>query len=347
MLFFRFLFLPLSFIYSLGTTLRNRLYDLGVFSSYKPRIPSICIGNLRVGGTGKTPHIEYLLEKFVKDKNLITLSRGYGRKTKGFILADENTKVMELGDEPFQYLKKFRGKVRVTVGEDRREALVKIQNISPHVDTVLLDDGYQHRAVQCDLTILLTEYNKPFFNDYPYPAGLLREGRNGARRSDIVIVTKCPEGAPALPEVVEKIKKYAGEKPVFFTRYEYQSPVNIHSLSFPVPKNIIVLTGIANPDPFLTFLKKEHTIRKHFKFPDHYWYTENDVKEIVDTVLYHIPGTALVTTEKDFMRVDNPFFKKLLAKIPVFYYPVKVRFLEGEENFLNLIARVMQKKKDF
>jgi tetraacyldisaccharide 4'-kinase len=217
----RILLFPITIIYWMVTALRNHLFDINYSRSFQFEPHVINIGNLSVGGSGKTPTVEYLI-RLLKDKYVLaTLSRGYRRTTKGFRLADQNDNYLSIGDEPFQYYSKFGHQVSVAVGEDRALAIPSILLERDNTQVILLDDAYQHRTVKPDLNILLTEFKKPFTSDYVLPSGRLRESRNGARRADIVLVTKCPEyvDASVQERLAQEIRKYSGpEVPVFFTR---------------------------------------------------------------------------------------------------------------------------------
>ncbi|GAB4330316.1 MAG: tetraacyldisaccharide 4'-kinase [Flammeovirgaceae bacterium] len=333
---------PFSWIYGWLTDFWHKQYDLGKKPSVKFEIPVISVGNLTVGGTGKTPHIEYII-RLLKDKMpLAVLSRGYGRKTKGFVLADNQSSAQSIGDEPMQYYLKF-GKntshpVTVAVGEERILAIPQILAEKPEIQVILLDDAFQHRKIRASLQILLCDYNKPFYEDYPFPAGRLRERRHGAKRSDIVIVSKCPESiSDAEKEVVKNhLKPYLKENtPVFFTGIRYAFPTPLHAHTWETDtKEIILMTGIAQPKPLIEQLKNQFVIFEHFDYPDHHNYTMKDlqkVKKSFESIASN--KKAILTTEKDIVKLKNPLFQDITKDLPIFFIGIEVYFLEGKEDF--------------
>jgi tetraacyldisaccharide 4'-kinase len=330
---------PLSTLYLFATSVRNYLYNKAVFRQKGFDFPIICAGNLKAGGTGKTPHVEYLAE-FLKNKTrLVILSRGYGRKTRGFLLADQSSKPEEIGDEPAQYVKKFGTGLHVAVGEDRAGAVNKlIKIINPQC--VLLDDAFQHRKIKAGLNILLTEYADLFYNDTLLPGGLLRESKYGAGRADIIIITKCPDvlSDQEKSEVTEGVRKYAGTKPVFFTTYVYGEPESLGKpadLEYGSP--VIAFAGIANPDKFFSYVGSRFRLVRTFRFRDHKNYGEEDLQKLVREFHNNHSGpVALITTEKDGVKLAERSFPE---NLPLFCIPVKVKFLEGEQEFLQLIMQ--------
>ena len=261
----RFLLFPFAVIYNIVTTVRNFFFDVGFFKETSFKIPVIVVGNLSVGGTGKTPQIEYLIRLLKDDFKTAVLSRGYKRKTEGFVLLDKNHSAEDVGDEPLQYFKKFEG-INVAVDANRVAGITKlIADKSPKV--VLLDDAFQHRKVKGSFYILLTKYNDLFSDDFLLPTGNLREGRSGAKRADVILVTKCPENLNEVSknEVLGKLKKY--NRNVFFTTISYDektsgnSKVSVDELS---DYEIVLITGIANPAPLLSFLNDKYLERVIF-----------------------------------------------------------------------------------
>lgn len=333
--------LPFSLLYAGITRTRNWLYDHEILASTRFPVPIINVGNLTVGGTGKTPHVEYLV-RLLQFKRLAILSRGYKRQTKGFVLAAPGTSAQLIGDEPYGYYEAFP-EVTVAVSEDRVLGIKKLL-AQPHPpEIILLDDAFQHRPVKATLNILITDYQRLFYRDYLLPAGRLRESRFGAQRADIIVVSKSP--ANLAEEEQAKIRgniiKYAGPGvPVFFTRYLYQAPVNF-GLPATLKKNIILVTGIAQPQPLLVYLKEQgYQIKYHYNFPDHHAYTRENLKQISNFV--HSASDvdlSILTTQKDWTKLSQPDFKELVQHLPLFYIPIQVAFLENPDLFKQLIFK--------
>lgn len=343
MFFQKLLFLPLSLLFNLITTIRNKFYDWGIFHSCKFDGPVICIGNLKVGGTGKTPHVEYLSRMLTYGRNTAVLSRGYGRKTKGYLEVTTETPATMSGDEPSQYKRKFKDQLKVFVCEDRCQGMRQIIEEYPDVDTVLLDDAFQHRRLKAGMYILLTEFESPFFNDSVLPSGWLRENRYGAGRADLIVVTKCPVNISARTRKFyeRRIRKYSGKKPVFFTRYSYSGFEPLynngkHFISIDKDTNVLCFSGIANSKPFETNLKNQFGRVKTIKFADHYTYTKNDEVQILKKFEEFPPeNKVIITTEKDAVKLKDA---EILKGYPVFYAPIQVTFLSNEGEFRKLIS---------
>ena len=325
----QFLFLPFSWLYGLVTDCRNYLYDSECWETTNFSKPVINVGNLTVGGTGKSPHVEYLI-RLLKDKyQVATLSRGYGRKTKGFIHADANANAKNIGDEPLQFFQKFKYEISVNVGENRVEALQKIFAQNSKTDVVILDDAFQHRPVKPSLNLLLIDYNRPIDCDYPFPAGRLRERRHGAKRADAVIITKCPD---LLIEERRKLKFKLNDylkinTPIFFTKILYGKPQNCRSEfrngDF---KKVLLLSGIANPKPFEEYARANFEVIEHLIYKDHHDFSEKDLEEIA--VKIPDDSTAILMTEKDMVKF-KPFLNHAsLANISLYYLPIEIGFLE-------------------
>jgi tetraacyldisaccharide 4'-kinase len=324
MILIRKLLFPFAILYGLITTIRNFLYDKGILKSYSFDIPIIAVGNLSVGGTGKTPQIENLIRLLSPIYKVAVLSRGYKRKSEGFILADETATAEILGDEPFQMFQKFP-QVQFAVDADRRNGISTLlsQKVKPQV--ILLDDAFQHRKVKAGFYILLTTYDNLFCNDFMLPTGNLRESRNGAKRADIIIVTKCPKAISEAEQL--KIKKKIGlEKQIFFSYIDYDKNVygNNGEVAIDEIKSSekVLLAGIANPTPFFNYLKKEKDIL--LEFADHHHFTQSEIESIDQKA----KGKILLTTEKDFVRLKNHSFK-----VEVFYLPIKSSFVKNKEEF--------------
>ena len=324
----RYLLFPFAVLYNGVTRIRNTMYDWGLLSSQKFDIPVIAVGNLSVGGTGKTPQIEYLI-RLLKSKSVATLSRGYKRKTSGFILVNDRHTSEDVGDEPLQYHKKFSN-ISVAVDADRAHGIQELQRrINPEV--ILLDDAFQHRKVEAGLYILLTKYDDLFSTDFLLPTGNLREGRRGARRADIIIVTKCPQQLSSTEK--KKIKNTlckSSSQSIFFTSIFYRDQIRGSqeiSLSELKRYEICLVTGIANPKPLLNFLN-EHAIKVvHLNFPDHHEFTQQEISHI-NQQFNQLSSSKklLLTTEKDYMRLSTK-----IAKLN--YIEIESVFLSKESEF--------------
>ena len=318
------LLFPFAILYGFITSLRNYLYDKGMLKSYSFDIPVIAVGNLSVGGTGKTPQIEYLIRLLSPNYKVATLSRGYKRKSEGFILADAASTTEILGDEPFQYFKKFPD-IQVAVDADRKNGIEQLLNQKSRPEIILLDDAFQHRKVKAGFYILLTAYEDLFCDDFMLPTGNLRESRNGAKRANLIIVTKCPLDITELEQ--QNIKnKLAVDLPIYFSSIDYDDKVYNDTESLAVsdlkltPK--ILLAGIAKPKPFFDYLQTDKD--EVMTFSDHHHFSESDILNIKSQAIDKI----IVTTEKDFVRLDAKILRKQL-----FYLPIKSKFLSNHESF--------------
>ena len=292
------LLLPFSWLYGLGTEIRNFLFDLGLRASHSYNIPIICVGNITVGGTGKTPHTEYLIRLLLGTHRVAVLSRGYKRKTRGFQLANPQSNADELGDEPYQIHQKFPD-IRVAVDADRchgAELLSEIfanENSDKRQPIILLDDAYQHRRLTAGLTILLVDYNRPIYKDHLLPAGRLRECCKRADRADIIIVTKCPRNiSPTEQNAIEQHLKPAHWQKVFYSTYSYSK--------LPENSKILLVTGIANPKPLEDALKELGNDVLSLNWADHHDYTSKDI----DTITQKAKGRIILTTEKDAAKLQ-------------------------------------------
>jgi tetraacyldisaccharide 4'-kinase len=340
----RILLFPFAVLYDVVTRLRNVLYDRRIKPSVAFEIPVISVGNLTVGGTGKTPMIEYLIRLLSPQYTLGVLSRGYGRSTKGYIRLSEKDTAETAGDEPLQFFRKFGEKVTVSVGEERALAIPMMLQENEAIEAILLDDAFQHRKVRPSLNVLLSDYTRPFYRDLLLPAGRLRESSSGAARADVVVVTKCP---PELSEdqklsIEKRIRKLSG-KPVFFTTISYGLPVPFSGTVQPVSEEVVLVSGIANHEPLLEYVRKHYRLVAHLRYADHHQYTERDVEEIAGKVA---SGTSVLTTEKDMVKLDVPRFMSHLQRKPFFYLPITVQFLKNEEDFDALIINHVNGRLD-
>lgn len=343
----RWLLLPFSLVYAFITAIRNWFYDIRLFRSFPFNIPIINVGNLSMGGTGKTPHTEYLIRLLKDNHHLATLSRGYGRKTTGFILADNHSTAKEIGDEPLQYVKKFGKDIHVAVESNRVKGVMDICYQKEETDLILLDDAYQHRAIKAGFNILLTDYNHPFFNDFILPVGNLRESRKGKSRADVVIVTKCPEFEKVNKEYFNHKMKLNPNQNLFFSKIKYGqiSPVLSHFEIDNESKNIILVTGIANPNPLLNQLQKSHQILHHFKFSDHYTFKETDIADIHNLLAKFADKQPIIlTTEKDAMRFYGSPLEALIKNKPWFYQSIEIE-IDDKLKFDQLILKYVQENR--
>lgn len=326
--FLRKILFPFAVLYGFITSIRNFLFDYGILKSYSFPIPVIAVGNLSVGGTGKTPQIEYLIRLLSNKYKIATLSRGYKRKSEGFILANATSNAEILGDEPFQFYKKFPN-IQVAVDANRKNGIEQLLSQSNKPDVILLDDAFQHRKVKAGFYILLTAYNDLFINDFMLPTGNLRESRSGAKRADMIIVTKCPRDISELAQ--NKIKKSLlreNEKQaeVFFTFIDYDDKIysNNKTLNVNEVKTVdkLLLAGIAKPESFFAYLQSEND--ECLMYPDHHHFSEKEIVEIKEKAKNKI----IITTEKDFVRLNEK-----LPNDSLFYLPIKSSFVNNSTDF--------------
>lgn len=345
MRYLRFILLPFTLIYGLIVVIRNLFYNAGIFKSSRFSIPVICVGNLSMGGTGKTPHTEYLIRLLKDQYKVATLSRGFGRKEHGFRIADAGSTARTVGDEPLQYYAKFGHEVTVAVEANRVHGVLDICRERPETNLILLDDAFQHRRIHAGLSVLLTNYYDPFYRDFLLPVGTLREPRWGKKRADIMVVTKCPVlNEKDKKKILFKLRPKPGCE-VFFSSLRYG---NIISLSDgKVLENngyqIILVTGIAETESLVAHLSQNHEIIHHFKYRDHYLFSSDDLREIHGIFdKFAGPQTIVVTTEKDAMRLLDPAFETELKNCPWYYQPIEVE-LDRPEEFNKLILNYVEK----
>ena len=346
---YAFLLYPFALLYDLVTRLRNWFFDMAWLKSVSSPIQSIVVGNLSVGGTGKTPMVEFLIRMLRSEKRLATLSRGYGRKTKGFLEANPQVSPEGIGDEPFQIYQKFGEEILVFVGEDRVHALEEIVAKSNAPELIILDDAYQHRYVNGDLKILLTTYQTPFFSDFLLPMGRLRESRAGAKRADVIIITKCPEELKSADKArfISLVNSYSlPNTPVLFSSIAYGKPAALSDSATFSPK-IILLTGLANDQPLVNYVGYKYELLEVLRYPDHHDYSGADFDKVRALVKQHTAQNPIVlTTEKDAAKVKSNAPKGFLEEIPIFVLPIEVSFSPADE--LTLAQLIQQKvfKKD-
>lgn len=342
-----FILWPLGLLYRWITGFRNHLYDIQYKKSiaFTPFI--IDVGNLSVGGTGKSPMIEYLAHWLHKQYPLAILSRGYLRQTRGFRLASAEDTAATLGDEPFQFYRKFShlSKVKVAVGEERVAAVPEILFHHPETQLILLDDAFQHRAIAADFHILLTAYQKPFYQDHILPVGRLREARKEASRADMVVVTKCPDelSENKQQEMRHKIHRYTSDTvPVFFSGIRYDTPAAVFKTGKPFTDTVILFSGLADPSVFDAYARNRYKVVDHISFGDHHRYDSNDVHQIKQMLESSEKGTSLLTTEKDMVKLIDAEMAVQWQDLPLFYLPIQTYLLHDEDIFKDVILRQIQ-----
>jgi len=361
MSFFRYIqrpaLLPFSLLYGLAVVARNLLFDLNILKSVTFKIPLISIGNLSAGGTGKTPHVEYLAALLRNDYKIAVLSRGYRRKTDEFILAKKKSSVMEIGDEPLQIRQKFPN-VIVAVDKDRVSGIKKLCKTIRKLDLILLDDAFQHRYVKAGFSILLIDYNKPVFNDILLPAGNLREPMRGLRRADIIIITKCPSNitSSARRSFISRLHPIT-KQTVFFTRYEYgtlnsvfnDNQKDAHILSYKRLKkpgvSVMLVAGIANPTPLKKYIQEYVRVDEEMTFPDHHYFNDKDIHLMrLKFDVINSSEKYIIVTEKDAVRLREVEIHDKDFKKAFYYIPIEVKFLaKGEKPFIKRIYKYMKK----
>jgi tetraacyldisaccharide 4'-kinase len=341
---YAFLLYPFALLYDLVTSLRNFFFEIGLFKMKKSAIPSVVVGNLSVGGTGKTPMIEFLIRMLIQKYQVATLSRGYGRNTKGYLKADINSKPSDIGDEPYQIFNKFNSKVSVFVGEDRVAAAENIAQQSSDSSILLLDDAFQHRYFTSDFSILLTTYSNPFIDDYLLPMGRLRESRNGASRADVIIVTKSPIHLESEKkgDLVKRIKKAAGsDKPVLFSSIKYGKPHGLNP-DFKFSNEVILFSGLANDQTLRDYVASTYELQDSYSFPDHHSYSSKDFEDLRASFERSFPNkVVLLTTEKDAGKVKSSSPEGFLSEIPIFVLPIEVAMVEED---LVILEKLIQLK---
>ncbi|MFB9055764.1 tetraacyldisaccharide 4'-kinase [Mariniflexile ostreae] len=328
------LLFPFVPLYYAATCLRNSLYDFGLKTSKSYNFPVICVGNLSVGGTGKTPMIEYLIRFLKEDYKVATLSRGYKRKSKGFQLADAHTTVDSIGDEPFQFYTKFQDRIKVAVDANRQEGIEALRALENPPEIILLDDAFQHRKVKAGFNIVLTMYHDLYTDDMLLPAGNLRESIRGSKRAHVIIVTKCPSNLTDLNKktIIKKLKPQPHQQ-VFFSSIAYADEVialNGKKRIDALPP-VTLVTGIANPKPLEDFLIKKKLTFEHLNFKDHHTFSKQDIENLNTKPI-------IVTTEKDFMRLKH--YKALEDSL--YYLPIAMH-IDDSNKFHTTIKNFISK----
>jgi tetraacyldisaccharide 4'-kinase len=337
----RLLLFPFAVLYDAITSIRNSLYNQG----YKPvaqfDIPVIGVGNLAIGGTGKTPMVEYLIRLFSPQCKVATLSRGYGRKTRGVRIATDKDDASTIGDEPYQLHKKFDGRIKVTVGEERALAIPYIVDEFPDTQVIILDDAFQHRKVKATFHVVLSDYHNLFFKDLLLPAGKLRESARGIQRADAIVVTKCPFHLEEeeMMHIERSIRDYA-DKPIFFSAIRYGNPIALDR-DDTLSASVILVSGIANHTPLENYVRHRYTLIKHFAFPDHHAYTAEELKMVTKEAKK--AGAMILTTEKDAVKIDTPVFKPVITGVSCFYLPIEAEFLKNGKEFDEMLLNTLNR----
>lgn len=346
---------PFSLLYRLATDIRNFLYDKGFLTPTEFSIPIICAGNITVGGTGKTPHTEYLVRLLHEKFRVAVLSRGYKRQSTGFRVVTPSSTVGESGDEPLQIALKFPD-ILVAVDRDRVNGIRTILKEFPLTEAIILDDGFQHRSLKPGFSILLTDFKRLMTRDQLMPYGNLRESKKNMKRADLILVTKSPEdiSAETIDEITKELKKFGGRE-IFFTSLKYDAPLPLFKDSVTGPFSlsrenrgnlgVVLVTGIASAGPLKEYLGKYFTELEHLDFPDHHCFSGSDIEKITHA-LNNLKASEkyIITTEKDAVRIREFTNIALPLKTTFFYIPIGVKFLnDAGYRFENLIIEYVRR----
>ncbi len=345
---------PFSWVYGAVVWTRNWLFDRGILKSETFDVPVVSVGNITVGGTGKTPHVEYIIAALCRQYRIAVLSRGYKRVTHGFILATDSLSPKDIGDEPYQIFRKYNGLIQLAVCESRRKGIRELLKIDPSINLILLDDAFQHRWVKPKVNIVLVDYTRPPFNDRLLPLGQLREPTQRLLQSDIVVVSKCP--SDIAPVDIRTLTENLGLFPyqgLFFSNIRYADPVPV----FPVPDpelstlrwlqtsdTVLCVTGIANAKPLVRYLRTFPATVKVMHYDDHHYFTRADFADIF-RVFEQLPGQRkfIITTEKDMVRIlNNPYYPPTMRNI-IYYIPIRIGMLQHEgSDFITHLTRLIE-----
>jgi tetraacyldisaccharide 4'-kinase len=350
------LLFPFSVIYGIITGIRNFCFNNNILKSHTFKIPVICVGNITVGGTGKTPHVEYIIKHLKDNCSIAVISRGYRRKTKGFVRVTKKSDASEVGDEPLQIARKFND-VKVVVDEKRKRGIQRIEDENNPPDVVIMDDGYQHRKVKPGIRILLIDYNRPLFKDHLLPFGRLRERRSEKRRASIIIVSKVPKDEKPIQKSIflKKLNPYPYQS-VFFSYMEYakklcshfsdKKEATIDLLSDNRP--VLAVAGIANPNSFFCYLNSFTDNFRSIKFADHAEFNDFNIEKIINEANDLSEDSLIITTEKDYVKISNsnyPIDEK--TKERFYFLPVKVTLKEKDEKeFLSILKKYIKTGKE-
>lgn len=344
---------PFSLLYGLIVSLRNALYDSNILKSTFFEVHTICVGNLAVGGTGKTPTVDYLVNLLESDFKVATLSRGYKRKTTGFLIANESHTAEDIGDEPLLYKTKYP-ELMVVVDANRVNGVKKILQEENPPQVIVLDDAFQHRAIKCELNIVISEFSNLYINDTMMPAGFLREPQGGIRRADIVIISKTPENLTSIEQrTLSKDLKLQAHQQLFFSWIKYgelqgfQNKLEtIDTLNDLFRYRIVLFTGIGNPAPLLTYLKEYASEVEHIPFPDHHNYSLEDLSNIRTKFdAYEGGNKIIVTTQKDAMRLRGNDLEDTANSLPLYIIPIEIDFKDKTTEFNQTIINYVRTNK--
>ena len=349
---------PFSWGYGAGVWLRNTAFNMGLLPQEEFDVPVVSVGNITVGGTGKTPHVEYIIEALYRRYHVAVLSRGYKRKTKGFILASNNMTPRDIGDEPYQIYRKYSGLITLAVCENRRKGIRELLRIDPDINLILLDDGFQHRYVKPKVNVVLVDYNRPPYEDRLMPLGTLREPVERLLRCDVVVVTKCPSDLTAMDiRMMKKNLDLFPSQRLYFSNIRYADPVPVFPVQSPQltalqwlreDDALLCVTGIATPKPLVRYLRQFSTRIKVMHFDDHHFFTRRDFSDIFK-VYNSLEGKRkfIITTEKDAVRImNNPYYPPTKRNC-IFYIPMRVGFLEMEgANFIEGLVELIDQQDD-
>ena len=336
----RFLLYPFSFIYYIITIVRNLLYDYQIFKSKNHKIPIICVGNLSVGGTGKTPHTDYITKLLEKKYNLAIISRGYGRRSSGFKYVKLNSKPLDIGDEPLM-LKNKNPNTIVAVNSNRNQAVEKIINDYPEINLIILDDGYQHRKIQASVYILITPFHNLFYNDNILPFGTLRESKKESKRADIILISNSPNKISDTTKnnIIKSINPKKHQS-IYFSGVKYLNYKSLKDNSELKKEeykdySITLVTGIASNTKLLEYVKKQHDSIKILSFSDHYNYNEQDIHKILSYHMKHKNRKKLIlTTEKDATKLKQ--FLSIIGNNKIYYLGIEISIYKNEKFNKNL-----------
>ena len=349
---YRIIFLPIALVYGFFVRLRHLFFDIGVLKSESYKIPLIGVGNLVLGGSGKTPHVEHLVKMLLGEFKIAILSRGYGRKSKGYLKANQYSKYEDIGDEPMQYYRKFQSNVIVAVDGNRRRGISNLMDDKDEHDVVIMDDSFQHRYVKPGVSILLTDSQKLYKQDYLLPVGSLRDTVSAAKRADIIIVTKTHKVlSPIVRRNIEAILKPDSHQKLYYSYIQYGNFIPLLEVNKGIiPKQIntiLLFTGIANPYPLQEHLRDKCSELLAMDFPDHHNYRKADLNAIRSKFEgLFTRKKIIVTTEKDIMRLINSPYLSELDNLPVFYLPIEMRIhKQDREDFKNQIVNYVRENK--
>jgi len=342
---------PLSWLFQMVVAVRNKFYDIGIFKTREFPIPILCIGNITVGGTGKTPHTEFLLSILSPAHNVAVLSRGYKRTSKGFLEVELASDVKVVGDEPLQIKNNFPH-VRVFVDANRTRAIQKLMSLEDKFDVILLDDGFQHRAVAPGLSIVLMDFNRPVYKDSMLPAGDLREPVSELKRAEMLVVTKTPTNIkPMEQRIISNDLNLFPYQDLYFSTYTYVRPQGLFNNqhaedeNFLADASVLLVTGIAQPLPLLAHLQQFTNKIKHLDFPDHHLYAPMDAKTILREYTALPKPAYIITTQKDAQKLSVLLNDYSELKDQIYFIPIQVVFLTQGKEFTNHILDYVGKNK--